>query len=231
MPGINCIDAPIGKAAPLFSASLAFQNPVLPQIKNVNASISSFLSLPSLDTASAVCLGNLSTLMGTFQDFTHFMSGVTPVFPASVLGSSFLSLPAGVADALGALTFTEMLGALSGGLNAQSAMCQTSPSSPCGLASNVLGVVTGAASPILDGIASGLSSAALITGGICNFVTQTVASLAGLIMTSIASLLNALSLAANYAIGKIVTGLSTHPCFSSFIGAVATPALSAALAL
>jgi hypothetical protein len=228
MAGINCVDAPVGNAVPLIVQGLAFQNPHLPSFSAINSAIPKL----KLDPISLACMDNLQTVLGNFQDYTNFISGVLPVFPSAILSSPLIAagLPSG-ADSIASLSFVGMLGSLTGGLNTQRAMCQADPSNPCALVSGVFSAVLGPGAAVMSAILVGVSDITTIQNTVCGWVEQMIANLANLIASSIQAILNALAIAANYALGKLLQSLAASPCFAEFIGAVATPALQQTLNL
>lgn len=217
---------------------LAFQNPVASLVNDILSALESLLTIPPLPgTPLAVpgalaCLGNLQSVMQCHSDYTQFVSGVSPTFPASVIASPQLGpyLPAGTAG-LSTFTFTQMLGALSGGLQAQRAMCQTDASNPCALVSGMFNVVGPSGQAQLGDITSGLLAIPFNTLGtdVCSWVTSMIAGLASLIAQGITAILTALTMALQYGLGKSLQYLFGNPCFASFLSSITTPALQSAL--
>lgn len=230
---INCIDSGVGRAAPLFSSGLAFQNPLAGLLQSAMATLASLLASPAIDPASLSYLNNLQSALPVFSDYTAFISGTSSSFPTSVLSAPFLesARPAG-ASALVGLSFMQMMNTLSGGLNAQKAMCQADPNNPCALVSGIFGAVGDAGMAASNNLAAGLASIAsntLVGMTICDFVTEVITSITNLIIAGLIALLAAQQLAANYSLGKSLQGLMSNPCFAPTLGAIMTPALQMAL--
>jgi len=235
---LNCIDAAVGNAAPLFAQGLAFQNPILDAIDSVLGDLGDLISQPELengqwlDADSVVCLTALQNFIPVFTDYTQFISGRSSVFPATVLASSVLAptMPPG-AGVLAPITFTELLGTLSGGLVVQRAMCQADQNNPCALVSGIFGVVSDPGALQLSMISDGLPAIMTSTLGmtVCEWVQQMIDGLASLIVSGIAAILAAIRLALSYSLGKSLQGLFANPCFASYLLNITTSALQNAL--
>jgi hypothetical protein len=235
---IKCVDSAVGNAVPLFSQGLAFQNPIAGLMQSVTSSLSGLITSGQLfggaiiDPVSLNGLLELQSFLPTYLEYTQFVSGVTPAFPVAILTSPFLtpSLPGNVA-LLSTMTFTQMMSFLSGGLNSQSAMCQTDPSNPCSLVSGIFDSVCAGGTAQLNNITMGIAAIANNSLGmtIGAWVTQTISALVQTITNGITAILGVITMSANYALGKSIQGLMSNPCFSQFLSAVTTPALQTAL--